>query len=267
MQQLHAAIPPEWRAVSTAQPQFIADHLLGVVGIPAGRAARRVVGHGTAFPNSPVHCSAYQPSRLRLPFPLSSHSYRCGRLLDCLPHHRASCSKAGVLGRRGFAPESAVARVCREAGTRVSTNVFLRDLDLVGVRDQDQRRIEVITEGLPVFHEFSRQSAQMVNLIDVAPRSMVLLWRWPDSAKKGRTRSSLGAGAAKLVVLAGEIGGRFPWKHNVHSPSHAGQHPRCPGAVAHSCQVVVDADGFSLGLPCGPGVRFLVIGWPWSTGY
>ena len=66
-------------------------------------------------------------------------------------HHRASCSRAGVPGRRGFAMESAVARVCREAGDRVSANVFLRDLDLpIGVLDQ--RRIEVIAERLPVFH-------------------------------------------------------------------------------------------------------------------
>ena len=50
----------------------------------------------------------------------------CGRPLDCLSHHRARCSRAGVLGRRGFALESAVARVCREAGARVSVNVFLR---------------------------------------------------------------------------------------------------------------------------------------------
>ena len=35
-----------------------------------------------------------------------------------------------VLGRRGFAVESAIARICREGGARVSTNVFMRDLDL-----------------------------------------------------------------------------------------------------------------------------------------
>ena len=89
--------------------------------------------------------------RLHLPLPLSSRACRCGRLLDCLGHHRASCSRAGVLGRRGFALESAVAQVCREAGARVSVNVFLRDLDLP-IGAMDQRRIEVIAEGLPVFH-------------------------------------------------------------------------------------------------------------------
>ena len=45
-------------------------------------------------------------------------------------HHRASCATAGVLGRRGFAVENAAARICREAGGRVSTNVWVRDLDL-----------------------------------------------------------------------------------------------------------------------------------------
>ena len=40
--------------------------------------------------------------RLRLPLPLSSHSCRTLGL----GHHRASCSRAGVLGRRGFALES-----------------------------------------------------------------------------------------------------------------------------------------------------------------
>ena len=39
-------------------------------------------------------------------------------------------AQAGVLGRRGHAMESAAARVCREAGARVSTNVLVRDLDL-----------------------------------------------------------------------------------------------------------------------------------------
>ena len=36
----------------------------------------------------------------------------------------------GVLGRRGFAVESAAAQICREAGARVTTDVLMRDLDL-----------------------------------------------------------------------------------------------------------------------------------------
>ena len=34
----------------------------------------------------------------------------CGRRLDVFGHHRAACSRAGVLGRRGFAVESALAQ-------------------------------------------------------------------------------------------------------------------------------------------------------------
>ena len=55
-----------------------------------------------------------------------------------------------MLGRRGFALESAVARICREAGARVSTNVFVRDLDLIAPNVMDERRREVVAEGLPL---------------------------------------------------------------------------------------------------------------------
>ena len=41
---------------------------------------------------------------------------------------------------------------CREAGARVSTNIFVRDLDLAPLGGVDGRRLEVVTEGLPVFH-------------------------------------------------------------------------------------------------------------------
>ena len=67
--------------------------------------------------------------RLRLPLPLTTRWCVCGRHLDNLGHHRAACSVAGILGRRGFPLETAAARICREAGARVRTNVFVRDLD------------------------------------------------------------------------------------------------------------------------------------------
>ena len=41
-----------------------------------------------------------------------------------------ACARAGVLGKRGWALESVVARICRERGGRVTTNVLVRDLDL-----------------------------------------------------------------------------------------------------------------------------------------
>ena len=90
--------------------------------------------------------------RLRLPLPLSVRSCRCGRAIDIFGHHRAACARAGVLGRRGFALESAVARICREAGGRVATNTFMRDMDLA-VPATDNRRLEVVVDGLPLWHD------------------------------------------------------------------------------------------------------------------
>ena len=90
--------------------------------------------------------------RLWLPLPPTSRSCRCGRPLDALGHHRAACPNVGVLGRRGFALESAAARVCREAGGRVSVNVAVRDLDIGVPNEADARRLEVVADGLPLFH-------------------------------------------------------------------------------------------------------------------
>ena len=91
--------------------------------------------------------------RVRLPLPLSVRRCSCGRFLDHFGHHRAACSTVGVLSRRGFAVESAIAQICREGGARVSTNIFLRDLDLdlVHFSTCDGRRLEVVAEGLSLF--------------------------------------------------------------------------------------------------------------------
>ena len=85
-----------------------------------------------------------------MPLPLSVRSCVCGRRLDLFGHHRAACSRAGVLSRRGFAVVSAVEQICREAGARVSTNVMIRDLDIAG-SNTDARRLEVVAEGLSIF--------------------------------------------------------------------------------------------------------------------
>ena len=47
--------------------------------------------------------------------------------------------------------ESVAARICREAGGRVTTNVMVRDLDLAGPNMFDARRLEVVVDGLPLF--------------------------------------------------------------------------------------------------------------------
>ena len=44
--------------------------------------------------------------------------------------------------------ESVAARICREAGGRVTTNVMVRDMDLVRPDVHDTRRLEVVVDGL-----------------------------------------------------------------------------------------------------------------------
>ena len=89
--------------------------------------------------------------RLRLPLPLSARFCRCRRTLDPLGDHRAACAQSGLLRARGGAMERAAARICREAGARVTTNTRLVDLNLEHLDRQDDRRIEVIANGLPLW--------------------------------------------------------------------------------------------------------------------
>ena len=55
-----------------------------------------------------------------------------------------------MLGRRGYALESIMARICREAGGRVRTNLMIRDMDVPPPNALDGRRLEVVVDGLPV---------------------------------------------------------------------------------------------------------------------
>ena len=64
---------------------------------------------------------------LRLPLPLTRRNCRCGLPLDSCGHH--PCARVGVPGRRGFVVENVAARICREVGGRVTTNVVVRDMD------------------------------------------------------------------------------------------------------------------------------------------
>ena len=144
--------------------------------------------------------------RFRLPLPLSSRQCRCGRSLDFFGHHRAACSRAGVLGRRGFAVESVAARICREGGTRVATNFMVRDMDL--------RRLEVVADGLPLFGGV--QLAVDTTLVSPlhCGRQDVTQPPWTElylGRHEEVTYLELVAprARARLVVWAGEVNGRW----------------------------------------------------------
>ena len=66
--------------------------------------------------------------RLHLPFPLSIRICGCGRPLDSYGHHRETCGRTGVLGRRGPL-DGAAALICREGCARVVPNMLMRNMD------------------------------------------------------------------------------------------------------------------------------------------
>ena len=155
--------------------------------------------------------------RLRLPLSMSKRNCRCGRPLDSRGHHRAACARAGVLGRRGFAVESAAARVCREGGARVTTNVLVRDMD-VAAHPGDARRLEVVADGLPMFRgvQFAIDTTLVSALRcdgSALPRSANVDGAALQAARRRKERAYpelVGPrGRARLVVLAGEVGGRW----------------------------------------------------------
>ena len=149
------------------------------------------------------------------PFPpLQARSCRCGRPLDVLDHHRAACANAGVFGRRGWVLENVAARVCREAGGRVSTNLAVRDMDLGAHVQLHGRRLEIVVDGLPLWGGSHLVDTTMVALSrdGVAQRGSATtdgksLAR--ARRRKERTYPELTGehGRARLVVLGVEVGG------------------------------------------------------------
>ena len=153
--------------------------------------------------------------RLRMPLSLPVHSCRCGRLLDNLNHRRSTCAIAGVLGKRGFPLENATARICREAGGRMRTNIFVRDLDLHPTNNLDARRLEIVVDGLSLFRaQLANNTTQVSHLSrngTARPRCATVNGTALERArikKKRRYPELVGNhGGARLVGLAGEIGG------------------------------------------------------------
>jgi hypothetical protein len=95
---------------------------------------------------SPEHFRVCLLRRLRLPLPFTNHRCSCGGALDPLGDHRAACATSGFLRVRPIPLERAVARICREAGGRVRTNMNLP------CPPPDARAIEVLISGVPLWH-------------------------------------------------------------------------------------------------------------------
>ena len=114
--------------------------------------------------------------------------------------------------------ESVAARICREAGGRVTTNVMVRDMDLARPDVHDTRRLEVVVDGLSLFGGVQLAAdTTVVSALhangdaqrNAARRDGVALEaaRW----RKERTYPELNARGerARLVVLGVKVDGRW----------------------------------------------------------
>ena len=155
--------------------------------------------------------------RLRLPIPLTASHCRCRRALDPYGDHHAACAQSGILRNRAGPLERAKARMCREAGARVTTNTLLTNLNIEHSTRPDDRRIEVIAKGLTLWG--GTQLAIDTTLVspltrDGQPRRRA--GRFTGAAlqdarrRKERTYPELiGSRRCRLVVLGIETGGRW----------------------------------------------------------
>ena len=104
---------------------------------------------------TPERFRAILQRRLRVPLAITARTCNgasCQRELDPYGDHRAACAVAGRLVRRAGPAERMWARVCREGGARVQPNMYLRDMNLDGIAADDGRRLEVVANGLPLYH-------------------------------------------------------------------------------------------------------------------
>ena len=114
--------------------------------------------------------------------------------------------------------ESAAARVCREAGARVATNLFLKDMELRVPNGEENRRFEVVADGLPLFGGV--QLAIDTTLVfavqsdgeptrGVADKDGVALMRARRHKEQTYPELVQPGARGRLVALGLEVGGRW----------------------------------------------------------
>ena len=102
-----------------------------------------------------------------------------------------------MLGRRVYPLEVAAAQVCREGGARVSTNVYVRDMDLAAFNSLDSRRLEVVADGLTLFGGPSSPQTQLSSrsCTETGPpggglhTSMARHWKSHGAGRSAHTRN------------------------------------------------------------------------------
>ena len=120
----------------------------------SGRNAGVALAHAPTAWEYTIHPHLFRVLLLecmRLPLPITeAWCSGCHALLDARGLHRAARTRSGRIRTRATPIERTLARVFREAGARVRFGTFLCDMT-VGVRADDDRRIEVLSQDLPCF--------------------------------------------------------------------------------------------------------------------
>ena len=200
--------------------------------------------------------------RLRLRLPLCVRSCWCGRRSSRRPWPIVQRARQqGFWARRGWALQSVTARVCREAGARVWTNVFVRDMDIASFDNLDGQQLEVVADGLPV-----HGGAQVaIDTTMVSPLHSNGVDRRGASVKKGLALEA--ARKRKEMTypeLAGEGGrARLAAFRSCTVPVllGLGQDSRPPRGVARSrCADMDQSLEQTTELCCSEGFRSVVVG-------
>ena len=224
----HTVEPGEWAHASSASEYHFRETVVLPQSNPSHQAHLRSHSGGCSSnvlhgcPTSPefrVEAALYRTlilERLRLNLAVTEGRCECGDWVDSEGRHRAACPHSGRLRTRAVAPERTLARVVREAGANVRFNCLLRDMN-VAVRAEDERRIEVLASGLPLFH-----GAQLA--VDITLRSALTSngEPRPGSArvdghvceraradKETKYAELLAGDRCRLVVVALETGSRW----------------------------------------------------------
>ena len=132
-------LPTLWRTISWLRRSGTLAHpeqalLCSQQGPMAGLLFSLLLSAETTFQSQEFRVLFFR--RFWQPLHLCSFTCRCGRPFDSRGHHRAACPFAGVLRRR-------------EAGGRVTTNVRVQDLDLLPLRQVDNRQAGSPRRWLP----------------------------------------------------------------------------------------------------------------------
>ena len=111
----------------------------------------RVLAHAKSLKNCAVSEEKRPPTSPAIATSRPPTSACEFRVRGLLVSYRGACPRSGRLNR-AVPTERILARVCREAGAVVRSNVKLRDMN-VTVPIEDERAIEVLASGLPMLME------------------------------------------------------------------------------------------------------------------